>query len=286
MKRNWNHLFQIVLIYILIAVSGYLSYNYSSSGSEIVDFLIADVVMTVVCFICSLIKKNSSVYDPFWSVIPFYFVLLWIYLHDDVLSIYHWLIFIVISLWSWRLTINWVRSWHDFNHEDWRYVKLAEDNGALYPLVNFFGIHLLPTFWVFGGMWPLFYIFDGTAPNMIILLCGLIISLVGTALEFFADNTLAKFRKRPDKKTGDLLDEGLWGRCRHPNYLGEMLFWIGLFVCGYAFGAPLFTGLGCLSIVLLFVFISIPMKEKRMAERRPGYEDYKKRVPLLVPGLG
>jgi len=30
------------------------------------------------------------------------------------------------------------------------------------------------------------------------------------------------------------LKTGLWGRVRHPNYLGEMLFWIGLAVIGFA----------------------------------------------------
>lgn len=238
------------------------------------------------CFIFSIIKKNSSVYDPFWSIVPFFFVVMWMILHPEVITIYHYLIFVVISLWSWRLTFNWIRSWHGFSHEDWRYVKLAKENGAMYPVVNFFGIHLLPTLWVFGGMWPLFYIFDGTSPQLAVLILGLFISLLGTALEFFADNTLSEFRKRPNPKSGDLLEEGLWGRCRHPNYLGEMLFWIGLFFCGLAFGAPLYTFLGCLSIVILFIFISIPMKEKRMAERRKDFEDYKNRVPVLIPKLG
>ena len=211
MIRNPNHIFQIVIIYIIIAISGYVTYQSVWTGDEISDFLIADAVMTIVCFLFSLIKKNSSVYDPFWSVIPFFFVVMWIYLFLEVLTIYHWLIFIVVSLWSWRLTLNWARSWHGFGHEDWRYVKLAKDNGAFYPLVNFFGIHLLPTLWVFGGMWPLFYVLESGPPNIVLLSIGLIISLVGIAFEFFADNTLAKFRNRPNQKTGDLLEEGLWG---------------------------------------------------------------------------
>jgi steroid 5-alpha reductase family enzyme len=28
----------------------------------------------------------------------------------------------VVHFWSWRLTLNWLRSWDGLSHEDWRYV--------------------------------------------------------------------------------------------------------------------------------------------------------------------
>jgi len=81
-----------------------------------------------------------------------------------------------------------------------------------------------------------------------------------------------------------LLATGLWGRSRNPNYLGEILFWTGMYIVGLAYNAPFYiTSIGALVMLCLFVFISIPMKEKRMMERRPSYMDYKKRVPMLFP---
>jgi len=282
--KNSAHIVQITLIYLVIGASGYLSWLYLPFENEVVRFLVSDIVMTVVCFLFSMIKKNSSVYDAYWSVIPFFFVVLWAIIHAPGIGLYEYLVFLVISFWSWRLTLNWARSWPGFQHEDWRYIKLAEDNGRLYPLVNFFGIHLFPTAMVFAGMWPIFYLFEHELQSTSLLFFGLTVSIIGTLLEYFADNQLARFRSMKHK-TEKLLDTGLWSRSRNPNYLGEILFWLGLFIIGLAYGAPLYTSAGFLIMSGLFFFISIPMKEERMLERRPSFKDYMERVPMLFPKL-
>ena len=99
-NRNYGDLLQIALIYLVIAISGYITWHYTQSHGEVISFLIADVVMTVVCFLFSIIKRNSSVYDPFWSLIPFFFVVMWCYLHPSALTIYHFVAFAVISIWA------------------------------------------------------------------------------------------------------------------------------------------------------------------------------------------
>ena len=188
MIMNKAHTFQVLLIYLAIGLSGYLTWALLPIDNEVIRFLISDIVMTFVCFFFSLIKKNSSVYDAYWSVIPFFFVVAWAILHGIHIGIHHYVVFFAISFWSWRLTLNWARSWPGFHHEDWRYIKLAEDNGKLYPLVNFFGIHLFPTAMVFAGMWPIFYIFQNELQYSVVLYLGVAVSIIGTLFEFFADN--------------------------------------------------------------------------------------------------
>lgn len=283
MTLKTNHLLQITGIYILIAISGALTWTYWPSQNDLFRFGAADLVMTIVCFMFSVLKKNSSVYDAYWSVIPFYFLLMWVYLYDDKITLLHWIMITVVSIWSWRLSLNWGRSWADFSHEDWRYIKLAKDTGKFYPAVNFLGIHLFPTLLVFFGMWPLFYLFTNGISLTWMFYVGVGISLIGISLEYFADNKLYEFRNRPNQVQGEILETGLWGIMRYPNYMGEMLFWIGVFFMGHSFGAPLFTGIGALMMCCLFVFISIPMKEKRMLERRTNYSNYQERVPMLIP---
>lgn len=283
MNNKKRDLIQITIIYILIAISGLLSYEYIPLEGELIRFLVADLVMTITCFAFSILKKNSSTYDAYWSVIPFLFVLQWCYLHFKDLSLYHYLTFVVVGLWSWRLTLSWARGWPDFSHEDWRYKDLADKTGGFYPVVNFLGIHLFPTLMVFVGMWPLFYLFGNDVQHLWRFALGAAISLVGIGFEYFADNQLAAFRERPAPLPSDLLDSGIWGRSRNPNYLGEMLFWTGLFVIGSAYDAPLYTISGSLVMLGLFLFISIPMKEERMASKRPTFEEYKKSVPKLLP---
>lgn len=286
MNTKTRDLIQITFIYFFIALSGYLSYIFLTPESEILRFLIAHLVMTVVCFLFSLIKNNSSVYDAFWSVIPFLFCMQWIFIYYEQLNLFHFISFGVVSLWSWRLTLNWVRSWDGFGHEDWRYIDLAQKTGKFYPFVNFLGIHVFPTFMVFAGMLPLFFIFKAVEPNTLLFALGVCVSLLGVYFEFSADNVLYRFRNNPETKRVDILQEGLWGQCRYPNYLGEMLFWWGLAIIGQAFGAPLYTFIGCIAMTSMFLFISIPMKEERMLASRPKFKEYQQKVPLLIPFLG
>lgn len=281
MSKKSNDLLQIIIIYLIIAVVGLGLWYIWPYENQVIRLLVSDLGMTLVCFFFSVVKKNSSVYDAYWSIIPFYFVLFWSMLYLEKLDLHRILSMLVISIWSWRLTLNWVRSWSGFHHEDWRYIKLAKENGKLYPLVNFFGIHLFPTLLVFAGMWPIYYIFQNQLFSSGIFFLGIAVSLIGTGLEYVADNQLAAFRKTNPPST-QLLDTGIWSRSRHPNYLGEMLFWLGLFVIGYAYQAPYYTVIGALSMMALFIFISIPMKEARMSARKSGFEAYSQKVPMVI----
>jgi steroid 5-alpha reductase family enzyme len=281
MTNKQKALIEISIYYIIITLSGWFTYYLVPNTEEIFRLLYADLAMTVVTFIFSIIKKNSSVYDAYWSVIPFLFVLLWSLQYNmDINKI---LIFASVSFWSWRLTLNWARGWEDFSHEDWRYINLANQTGKMYPFVNLLGIHLFPTIMVFGCCMPLFYAFESNLLSPIIFYSGLVVSLIGTILELIADNQLARFKKRLNPGKGEILSTGLWGVVRYPNYLGEMTFWVGCAIMGKGFDVPWYSYIGVLALIAMFIGISIPMKEKRMAERRKKYNEYQNSVPLILP---
>ncbi len=48
-------------------------------------------------------------------------------------------------------------------------------------------------------------------------------------IEWIADEQMRAFQKS-SPGPGAIMKTGLWARCRHPNYLGEILFWMGLFL--------------------------------------------------------
>ncbi len=83
---------------------------------------------------------------------------------------------------------------------------------------------------------------------------------------------------------GRVADRGLWRFSRHPNYLGEIGFWWGMWLFALA-AAPdwWWTVVGPLAMVLLFAFVSVPMMDRRSLARRPAYAEHMRRVPALFP---
>ena len=68
LKQNRAVSFIVVtLVYIIATVVGVLAYRALTLDWRL-SLLIADVTATVVTFVFSLIFKNASVYDPYWSV--------------------------------------------------------------------------------------------------------------------------------------------------------------------------------------------------------------------------
>jgi len=285
MNTKTRHLIDIVWMYTLLAGMGWWAAD-AAEGSVLIRAGVADLVMTLGVFSFSVWKSNSSAYDAYWSVIPCYLTI-WLFhvMGGEGWNWMQWGTMVVVNLWSWRLTHNWARGWPGWHHEDWRYVDFRTQHGRAFQLTNFFGIHLFPTAIVFLACLGLFDVASSTTFVPGLMLLGMAVALIGVAFEWFADNQLAAFRTRPNPQPEDILQTGLWGVVRYPNYLGEMLFWWGVALCGLGAGGSWVVVLGAVSMVLLFVLASIPMKDTRMAASRPAFAEYRTRVPALIPGL-
>lgn len=120
---------------------------------------------------------------------------------------------------------------------------------------------------------------------------GAVVWLAGLLLEIVADAQKAAFRRDPAHR-GRFIDTGVWSWSRHPNYLGEILVWIGVAIVALpaATGWQWVTVISPVFVVLLLTRVSgIPLLEKRADERwgdEPAYREYKARTPVLVPGIG
>lgn len=76
---------------------------------------------------------------------------------------------------------------------------------------------------------------------------------------------------------------GLWKYSRHPNYLGEILIWVGVYCSLLLTDYSLwFTFIGIIIMLFLFIVISIPMMEKRQVNRRSDYKDYQRKTSILL----
>ncbi len=277
----------VALAYVVALVVGVVvARSLQSNHSDIIAFAVADAAATVVVFLASVAVNNSSMYDPYWSVAPMVIAPA-IALRDEAsaaLLVRKVIVVAFVLLWGARLTWNWARGWQGLGHEDFRYVDLRKTMGKAYWLVSFLGLHFMPTVMVYLGCLSLFVALEtGTNAFGVLDIAAMIVTLGAIGIEARADKELRMFRLS-NPKPGKILDTGVWSYCRHPNYLGEILFWWGLFL--FAMGADVsqrWVIVGPLSIHALFVFVSIPLMTKRALARRPAYKKRIERVPALLP---
>jgi len=267
----------ITLIYVLAAVVGVAVYA-CLPYSFWLNLLIADIAATVVTFVFSVIFRNASVYDPYWSVQPIVIILAFA-MGKTITPVKIMLLF-AVCLWGIRLTANWAYTFHGLDHQDWRYTMLREKTGFFYPFINFTGIHLVPTLVVYGCILPAVYVVISVAEGNIFSAMAVALSVAAAVFQGTADIQMHKFRKA---KMGGFIRTGLWKYSRHPNYLGEILMWWGVALAAVSvLPFSLYLIAGAIANTLLFLCVSIPMADGRQS-KKDGFAEYKKQTRMLLP---
>ena len=270
---------KIVMLWYALALTLplYINQMYSPFANIWLEILLLHVIATVIIYIGSVIHKNSSLYDPFWSVAPIPIVLYFYFFHDTNISVINSLLISVpILIWAIRLTRNWAISWPGFIHEDFRYIDLKKGNKFRLEFINFTGIHLIPTLQVNVSLLPIYFLYTSNNLGNInyLLLFASLFSVSAVIIETIADEQMREFRKDKLNK-GKTMNKGLWRLSRHPNYFGEVMFWVGLYLMAVlTVETPNWLFVSPLSMIMLFVFISCPMMDKRSLKKRPSYHNY------------
>ncbi len=248
-----------------------------------VTVLVAHIIATVIVYIASSLFKNSSFYDPFWSIAPIPIVIYISFWPDSEKLDYEkiFLFFIPVLYWGIRLTYNWARRWEGLYDEDFRYEDLKELKFASF--IDFFGIHLYPTLQVNLSLLPLYYSLSvSTNTPSYWLYMASFYTIMAVTLELISDNQLWNFKKNKDNKN-KFIKTGLWSFSRHPNYLGEILFWWGIFFMTLAVDVSYWYLFICpLSMNLMFAFITCKMMDNRSLIKRDGYKDYMDKTNQLL----
>ena len=282
MKQNYSKGTSLVLVFLMYAVAvvaGILVYDWAEARMpEIWAVLVADVAMTVIIWLDGLLYENVSVYDPYWSIIPpVVFTLAAFYKGCFTLPV----ILLLVAVWCWgiRLTGNWAWTFKGLGHEDWRYTRYREKlSPFLFHVTNFFGLNLMPTLLVFACMLPGFGLFDGVDATWLTWV-GFALCLAATGIELFADIQSHRFRAA---HPGQVCDAGLWKHGRHPNYFGEIMMWWGVWVMYASLNGVDWLMLAPFAMTYLFLFVSIPMMERRQLATKPGYAEYRKNTRLFI----
>ena len=244
---------------------------------------VGDLAATIAVFAFSVLFDNSSLYDPYWSLSPAVIAGYYLWAGRADLGGRQLLVGALVLAYSARLTSNFYRGWPGLAHEDFRYAGLRRRFPRGYWAVSFFGVHLMPTVVVYLGCLPLYAVMRGGGALNGLDAAATVVVLGAILLAYVADEQLRRFR-RDAALSGKSIQSGLWRFSSHPNYLGEIATWWGLYLFAFAAGAHWWwTGGGAVAITLLFVLISVPLMERRALATREGYGEYAARTPMLLP---
>lgn len=286
MTEPRRHLLATVALAYAGALAAAVAVGWAMDGDPpLLVTAVADAVATLAIFGASARHDNSSIYDPYWSVAPVPIVAAWLAsATPEASSIRGALAATLVLAWSVRLTWSCLDRWRSLADEDFRYREIRARTGRGYWAASLFTIHLLPTAWVFLGLLPLFPAVALSARPLgwldaaAALLTGGAILLEGSA-----DAQLRRFLATRTDRT-ETLERGLWALSRHPNYLGEVLFWWGIWLFGFAADPDWWwTAAGPLAITALFTFVSVPWMDRHLEALHPGWGARRGKVPALWP---
>ena len=173
-----------------------------------------------------------------------------------------------------------------------RIKKAGEDKRFREIKTSFARFFLL---WTISGMWVSFCSMcaltaiasnDGVVVNNIFYI-GLVTFIIGLSIEIIADSQKTKFRKDPKNKD-KFINEGLWAKSRHPNYVGEITLWAGVAIMSFSSleGSQYISLISPIFTYLLLVYVSGVPQLTASGQKKWGqlesYQDYIKNTPKLI----
>lgn len=138
--------------------------------------------------------------------------------------------------------------------------------------------------WVVAGPVMVGAVLD--APWWPAVILGIVVWATGLFFETVGDRQLAAYKAEPKESRPIVMDQGLWGWTRHPNYFGDATVWWGLWLVA-GLGSGWIAGLAtvvCPAIMTLFIrnVTGAKLLEKTMMQR-DGFPEYAERVPMFFP---
>ena len=284
----------VLIIILTILIPSSLSLLISDNSISINGYpvllycVLISFTIHLIIFIPSAIMKNEKFYDftgmiAYLSIIIFAIQQKYIQIHS--IDIYSLVLSLLISIWTLRLGIFLF----------YRVLKVGEDirfkdvkNNAL----QFFVWFSISSLWVSLTTMAAMNVITSKNYNqdLTLLYIGTIIWIIGFLFEIISDYQKIKFKNNASNKN-KFIDSGLWSISRHPNYFGEIILWIGI----YIITLPSTSGLEYLGIISpLFVIILLNKVSginllEASADKKWGsskeYQKYKKITPRLIPKL-
>jgi steroid 5-alpha reductase family enzyme len=254
----------------------------ASIGSQLIVALTVSLGINLSMFLIAFWRKSDKLTDISYAA-TFATIAMWSFIASNQ-TWYHALLLLIVLVWAARLG----------GFLLYRVIKKGKDarfDGMRESFTKFgkFWLGQALTVWVM--MIPSVFAFNAEPSRDWLAITGVAVWAVGLVCETVADLQKMTFSNNPANKN-KWIDTGIWHYSRHPNYFGEILVWVGVYLYTIA-SLPLLQGIISLVspafIIILLLFISgIPILEKSADERWGNdakYRAYKKHTHILVPFL-
>ncbi len=239
-------------------------------------------LLMLIGWLVSLRPSNVTIVDSFWGL---GFVLIaWLTLaFTDGYTPRQWLVAGLVTVWGVRLSLHLTRRNHG-KGEDPRYARWRRQSGPGFWWTSLFKVFLLQAVFLWLIALALQAGIAAATPARLTWLdvWGALVWLAGFYFESVADRQLRQFKADPANR-GRVLSHGLWAYCRHPNYFGEAVLWWGLFLPALATGAWWAVLSPLLITAVLLKMTGVPLTERLLLEKRPGYREYMATTNAFIP---
>lgn len=246
----------------------------------LIGFLGIAVVLNLLLFLVAYRLRSDKLTDISYALT--FIILAGIAFSLSSQSLYHVLLLVMVGVWAVRIG----------GFLLYRVVKKGKDrrfDGMREDFLRFGKFWLVQgvTVWVvlLAALWG----FQSESELNWLMAVGGGVWALGLLIESAADFQKYAFSQDRSNK-GKWIESGVWKYSRHPNYFGEILVWVGVYIVAaqsldalqslVALVSPLF-------IAILLLFISgVPILEKSADKKwgsLPAYQRYKRRTSLIVP---
>jgi len=251
--------------------------------SPIIIALVLILIFNYIIFFIAY-KQQSDHYTDFTYASSFFLAACYFFFSVGDYSWRKVFIFVMVGIWAIRLGF-FLRSRVSSLGEDKRFEKIRPN---FWRFFRFFTIQATAV-WLVSLPFLIGFTKQMGSPNISVFeIIGGTMLVIGFLLETIADWQKNNFKNAEGNKNR-FMNIGLFKKLRHPNYLGEILFWLGMFI----FVSPWLSGWEWLSIIspiwiiFLLIFVSGIMRlEKIWKNKYAGnveFQDYFKRSWRLIP---
>ena len=273
-----NRIYNYIVSFVAVLIS--ISLGILTGIDEVRNGIILSFIFHWLLFIPAFIFKTEKFYDLTGSL-SYITVILYVLIssNDGTSNFGNIILSSLIIIWTLRLgTFLFLR------------IKKAGEDKRFREIKKSFSWFFMA--FTVSGMWvsicalcALTGISNGIELNNITYI-GIILFIIGFTLEIIADTQKTNFRKIENNRD-KFITTGIWKYSRHPNYLGEIILWIGVAIISYSSLEinQLFTLVSPVFTYLLLVNVSGINLLEKSGQKKWGslneYKEYKRKTPRL-----